>query len=120
MGQAFERKWSGKRAKRRVKDNLWHIDKDHETMVVNNNAYKGLKVKLIEEKNQVERKVQVQEEDQVKKDNVDRVIGSQSNVDVKSAHDINDNSKDFVENVKSLDLSSSSCSSEIKIFSESD
>ena len=117
MGQAFERKWSGKRAKRRVKDNLWHIDKEHETMVVNNNAYKGLKVKLIEEKNQVERKVQVQEEDQVKKDNVDKVIGSQSNVDVKSAHD---NSKDFVENGKSLDLSSSSCSSEIKIFSESD
>ena len=66
MGQAFKRKRSGKRAKRRAKENLWHINKDHETMVVNNNKDMELEVKLVEEKNQVEWKVQDQE-DQVKK-----------------------------------------------------
>ena len=113
VGQAFKRKRSGKKAKKRAKENLWHINKDYETMAVSNN--KELEVKLVEEKNQVEWKVHVQEKDQVMKKNVDRVIGSQSNEDVKSAYDTNDDSKDIVENV---DVSLSSCSSEIHLFSE--
>ena len=99
---------------------MWHINKAHDTMVVNNNTDKELEVKLVEEKNQVQWKVQDQEEDQVIKKNVDRVIGSQSNEDVESAYDTNDGSKDIVENGKALDVSLSSCSSEYQIFSESD
>ena len=99
---------------------MWHINKDHETLVVDNNKDKELEVKLVEEKNQVQWKVQDQEEDQVIKKNVDRVIGSQSNEDVESAYDTNDGSKDIVENGKTLDVSLSFCSSEIQFFSESD
>ena len=118
MGQAFERKRSGKRAKRGAKENLWHINKDHETLVVDNNKDKELEIKLVEEKKQVEWKVHDQEEDQVKKKNVGRVIGS--NEDVESAFDSNDGSKDIVENDQDLDVSLSSCSTEIQICSDSD
>ena len=121
VGKAFKRIQSGKRAKRSGKRDLfWHINKDYYTMVLNNETNKELKVKLLEENDQVEWKKQDQDEDPVKKDNGDKVIGPQSNEDVEGTCDNNENSSAIDETDKALDLSLSSCSSEILLFSESD
>ena len=120
VGKAFKRIQSGKRAKRSGKRNLfWHLNKDHDTMVLNTKTDKELKVKLIEEKDQVEWKTQDQDEDPVKKENGHKVIGPLSNEDSEGTCNNNENSLDVDENDKALDLSLSSCSSEILIFSES-
>ena len=120
MGQAFKRKRNRKKAKRKGKEDVWHINKDHETVVVNNNTEKELEGKLVEENSQRQCKEQDQDETWVIKENGDRAFGSQSNEDVERAYGTNENSKEIVEDGKALDLSLSSCSSEIQIFSESD
>ena len=119
--QAFERKQSGRSAKRRGKRIcFWHIDKDHETMVLNKNTDKELEVKVVEEKGPSEWTVQNQDKDQAEKDSGDKGSEPQSDEEVEGACANNDGSKDVDGNDKALDLSSSSCSSDILIFSESD